>query len=435
MRKDPGSSIQIIGVVFVVLLAAVLVGRSVILSNRKGMNQGPLSRIQFKLLLQEAAIPGKRIQGTEGNATLFTYICKPDDAAIALLTIHPPRALNGDSASARLAIDEHGNNYVIELNQVAPETFLAIVKAGFAKRPAKIEARIVVQGSSGAKDQGFAIEITKIAEPRRIVPELPASKLAENEKVARADFDLRSNRIMVKCLEKIPADETEVPAVLSTTFGARYFPLNPSTYQSGIDSAIVRLIRFRNEASEKTFTYRNARIIRTGGKNFLLLPKEEVIGSILGHDVTLRNLAPAGSAKPSPNSESGQDLELEYKNKGDLPQKESGSPDDGQAQPRFEVLGMTPDLGSMGIRSLHIYVRPSSVAPLSGSRLLLSAKTNQNPDMPQAMEVPELKFSLRVTVINQVGSRTLTLPVHHDLASEARSRNLFPRPGNVRISD
>lgn len=410
--KGGGVGVQALGVGFVAcvaLLAALYSLRSE--SGLSRLQLQPPPGIVVDVLKQEAAVEGKTIHVRSGGKELLQYVCKPDDAAIAVFTMRDKRSGGNLLPSIASATDPQGYEYA---TQMVSNGFVSLVtiKRGFAQIPSSIEVKAAAP-NMGFGAAGESLIIKNIAMPRISVPTPTPQEALPAERLAKALMNDRTGDLSIVCIGSSATNSGVFAEILDSSYGARSSNKLPTSARRCLQSVKVRLCRYRFSHETATLGYRDAVIMKSNGKSFLFLSKEQQIGNLLGHQVLLTNRIPsADEIRTQDASRAKQEIQMVWAGEsGDFVRLQKDG-FDGTPVGHLELTEMSPSVEYMGLDSLRVVIRPMNAA----SGRCASEHTfypNRYPANTSMSSIPELKFQGLVTKYIREGSQTVILPVHH----------------------
>ena len=402
-------SIQVAAVVGFVILAILGLVQS--LRRDTGVPEFvplPIPKFQLNVLLQEAAYPGMVIHVNQHGSEVLTYTCRPHDAAVAVFTFRnlttgentPPQTMN--------AKDPEGHSYLATYYSKNGVNLLTI-RGGFAKKPTSIT--IPETGGYRTSNPAQNIVITKIAEPRRVLPTPTAAEAAKAEAVAIATVTDNGWGVQFKETRPSKTNEHAYETILATSFSS-IDPRSTDTmvdgsnqdttstyYGRGIDAIKVRIDRYESSFKEATISFKGAQIIRRNGLNVLWFPHDLHGTSIEGYDSIATNMWPLpreGKVPRHPVSNGG--MLVKFIASTDKPRMAGVN-----LGIVFGGTCVTPEIASLGLDTLRVQI--------GGNDQVLKAKSKPESEVP--IEIPELKVHLKIYKSMKVSSTTLVLPVHY----------------------
>jgi hypothetical protein len=263
------------------------------------------------------------------------------------------------------------------------------------------------------------IVLTNIAEPKRVLPVISAKEVAEADRLVKVELD-EGGVLRPQSVKRPGKDEYLTATVVESSYGTRELVFLQPVEQKGVDDVRVRIDRFHLSDEETTLTYRDAKIVQLNGRNFLSLPENQVIGTILGHEISLRNKVPTYEKRPTKNNIANQEIRLAWDNDARLFKVPPGTPSPGSS--RLKLLGVTPPVESMGLDTLHVLLRntPEAWVGIDGFKDEAKAKTHPTGTIPTT--IPELKLHIGIRRSTRISSQLLLAPVRRVV----RKRPLLP---------
>jgi len=418
--KTNGSKSQVFGIALLVVFAIVLAARftrSETDSPKKIANVRTDPEFQVNVLSQEEATPGKVIKATLNGVDKMNYVCKPDDAAIAVFTMREKKTGKDLIPTREPCRDQAGHRYTCEFQSFGMIHLIAL-KRGFSSSPQYVEIPVGSDPSTSAKRT--KIRITKIASPRRVLPALETKESSASDKIAKVTLYENQGEVAVDFTEPIPEKEFDAATILAVSY-AQFDPsvhgftpfICPTTIQS-TDAIKLRIERFAAVEEDKTLVYKGAKVIQANGKNFLSLPIEEKIGQVMGFGLILGNHLPTEVASSSgKRAKSTQEIVIRMDDRSRTMESQANPAPRTRRVPTIDVIGCEPSAASLGIDSLKIQMVGVNQAQLVVDGSYNEFYSGKPVSPPVAISIPELKIRIRVTTFKRTSTREMLFPTHH----------------------
>ncbi len=410
--------VQTITIAIVVFAAAIAGVFSIPRSHRRHWNGYNFYDPDFQLdvLQQEKATPGKVFKVTDPNGSeVMKYVCAPDDAAIAIFTMRDKFRGQSLRAAVSTARDMVSRNYLGVVMSNGPVKVLAL-KRGFSTKPDAVNVEIANAGVTGRRRGTIRIE--DIADPVRDVVPPPDTTTAEAEKSAFAKLNHDRTFVTVECRTPLPPDQVEKAVLVDSSYFPFILPRRPfgfwplpNTSAVSIDAVKVRLDRFHKQSREVVLTYKDAKLVKVNGRNFVSLPKRQELGQIEGALIVASNKPPlefGGHRLQSPPSNQVIELQWKFRRK----RGERVDPTKAVPPPELELLSVSPKIDDLGLDTLRVSLNDAFMQGRRFSGFTEVLRSQQKSTHPLVIDIPKIEFRVRITHLQKISSRTLVLPVH-----------------------
>jgi hypothetical protein len=319
------------------------------------------------------------------------------------------------------AKDLDGNTYEVSFESRGDVNLIAL-KRGFPKKPKAVT--VTLQNVAFRQGNRYAIPITRIADPQRVVWPPSPSVAASVDKVVRISAYGDTGQVMTETVEPLPPMEIDHAYLTALSYSpleldSSGFPsFRQTAYEKSIDAAKVRVDRIRSVVSNTTFTYKNAKVVLANGKHFVWLPTPQRVGSIAGYTVSMGNHLPyekeASLAKSSGND---QEIDIRF---SDKPVAKTGPFVNIDPELRritwsgnglsLDVLSVSPGVEAMGLDSLKLGLVG---AKFVGSNPFKTIPARRGSGISAMTTIPELRIRIQATTQAIVSSRVFAATVHH----------------------
>ncbi|MDR3690709.1 MAG: hypothetical protein P4L46_15125 [Fimbriimonas sp.] len=364
----------------------------------------PKVGVDFRLLAQAAASPGKVIPAVKDGRVLASYTCTPQDGAIAWLydyastqtvqgsvVVGAPVPGYGYVDGGPVVADGRGRPLPDWVQQKGPLK-LVVIPRGYATKPAGV--RVLV--ADGLTPDSFeTIPISAFAEPIQCLakPSVDETASAEESLGLTAVCEVIDGES-----DWIQLQDRQHRDVGGRIIRSSFCPeglFDPRNYGRETDAVEVLTEDRKEVDSFETLTYRNAQISDVNGIRALRLPTTQVVGHVLDATATIQKLMPFSNQRPGHASANG-DMFIRLDRKTH-PRRDG--------IPTAEVDGISPSVDELGLDLLRLRIGDSGTGvDLVGTRGIHRIG-------PHTIPVLTIKIRIRNWVIQK--SKRYVLAVHH----------------------
>lgn len=348
----------------------------------------------IRLLAQYAAEPGKTIHITRSGLPPVEYVCSTLDAAVGVVQVADSahglkRTTDPIPLNCGPAVDSEGHHYEVSALGGQGNIYFVKIARGFAIAPNSIQVWLFV-GQVRQIPSPWSVKLAQIAPPTRVVSPPSRTESVAADRIALAETVGGRSTVYVRVVHKQSPSETYNTKVLATSFCP-----GPSDGQGSYepDAVEVQIDAKKRETHEMVLTYRNAKVAQIGGNRMLVLPSDQVVGTLGGCQIIARRVDPVEyNIHSLSHSLAVVNLVLSA----------SGKAPSGQF---VRCLSVSPSPEALGLSYMQI------VMATMGSSQTIAAGHAQPANL--ISEIPELKLWCEVEQWDRVSSRTLRLAVRH----------------------
>ena len=372
---------------------------------------------QVDVLHQEAAVPGRVVRATQGGKELLSYTCKEDDAAVVMFTMRD--LVHGANVSTKLlsAKDQSKHQYLAEVVSQA-DVKLLVLKRGFAVRPKSVTIEL---GNGNPQSQiKSTIQVTAIAEPKRVVAAVSPARVAVEESRIQAYADDSSGVIELR------GKRSQLPTEYdrATFLGLSFSPWDhgergslrslPILYERSTDWVKVRVDRYRTSSLDTTLVCHGLKLVQVNGKKMIQVPERQLVGKIRDQNVFLEpTLTPVSGAMPALTDAGAQTLVIRF-NVGAAVRRTSAPGQRRRNGPPVTIRSIDPSVRLLGIERLKLAIDDTGRERADEPEMAWTFTSRPRGRSISEGPIGEFKIMITTTTVTRITSDIFVLPVHHE---------------------